>query len=192
MNVTEFRRTARTQRPSVYRDEPQKRLTSLAQWFKAPPLHLYPEKPPNPRLKSPQNKPKILCSNFLDTQLPCQYTHNTQKRVLIKYQKINLWSFEDENIAQKITSSTVCFLFADSPLLARNGFRSVCQGRRWKVFRKLGLQQKLFPALYASESTSGAPSASSTPCASRRSRPELSLWDGRWHHGGDFGRYALP
>ena len=30
-------------------DEPQKRLTSLAQWLKAHPRHLHPENPPNPR-----------------------------------------------------------------------------------------------------------------------------------------------
>jgi hypothetical protein len=30
-------------------DEPQNRLTSLARSLKAPPLHLYPETPPNPR-----------------------------------------------------------------------------------------------------------------------------------------------
>jgi len=30
-------------------DEPQKCLTGLAQWLKTPPLHLYPQNPPNPR-----------------------------------------------------------------------------------------------------------------------------------------------
>ena len=47
----------------------------------SPPL---PRKSPESPLKKPPNKPKILCSNSLDTQLPSQYIHNTQKRVLIK------------------------------------------------------------------------------------------------------------
>jgi hypothetical protein len=47
----------------------------------SPPLT---RKPPESPLKKPPNKPKILCSNSLDTQLPSQYIHNTQKRVLIK------------------------------------------------------------------------------------------------------------
>jgi len=45
----------------------------------SPPL---PRKSPESPLKRPPNKPKILCSNSLDPQLPSQYTHNTQKRVL--------------------------------------------------------------------------------------------------------------
>ena len=34
---------------TVCPDEPQNRLTSLVRSLKAPPLHLYPENPPNPR-----------------------------------------------------------------------------------------------------------------------------------------------
>jgi hypothetical protein len=48
----------------------------------SPPL---PRKSPESPLKRPPNKPKILCSNSLDTQLPSQYTPPTQKRVLIKF-----------------------------------------------------------------------------------------------------------
>jgi len=41
-------------------DEPKKSLPDLGKSLKAPPLHLYPEKPPETPLKSPQNKLKIL------------------------------------------------------------------------------------------------------------------------------------
>jgi len=46
----------------------------------SPPL---PRKSPESPLKSPQNKPNILCSNSLDTQLPFLYIQATPKRVLI-------------------------------------------------------------------------------------------------------------
>jgi len=96
-SVVKIRNTGREE--PVCSGEPQKRLTSLAKSLKTRPPHLYPETP----LKRPPNKPKILCSNSLDTQLPSQYTPNTQKRVLIKdWSQLNtpnlLYSGRDDGI----------------------------------------------------------------------------------------------
>jgi len=51
---------------AVCPDEPQKRLTSLAQWLKAPPSHFYPKNPPKPPLKTPQTNPRS-CATILLT-----------------------------------------------------------------------------------------------------------------------------
>ena len=63
-------------------DEPQKRLTSLAQSLKQTPRPLYPEIPRIPAETAPKQT-QDLVRNFLDTQLLSPYTHPTPKRVLI-------------------------------------------------------------------------------------------------------------
>ena len=65
-------------------DEPQNRLSSLAQWLKAPLPGSISKIPLIPPLKRPANNPKSLCLSFLDMQLPFLYIQATSKRLLIK------------------------------------------------------------------------------------------------------------
>jgi hypothetical protein len=60
----------------------------------SPPL---PLKSPESPLKKPPNKPKILCANSLDTQLPFLYIQATPKRVLINKNQPGVERAGDEN-----------------------------------------------------------------------------------------------
>ena len=71
------------------------------------------------------------------------------------------------------------WLGLDSEVLPKPGVEGLPEAR-------VPAPAEAIPALYASESTSGTRSTSSTRCASRRSRPGLSLRDGRRHHGEGF------